>query len=398
MEPLSLEAVRGLMIAAQGLVDTPQPPATKDDVLAVIRHLHALQIDSINVVARAPYFVLWSRLGAYDPNWLDELLEEGALFEFWARAMSFIPIEDYPLYRVGSRWVEFLSPEAWIKKNPEVVERVLSRIREAGTARSADFERTDGEKNDWWNHKDEKKALEALFNAGVLMVRKREKFQRIYGLREDVYPEADSLPKLTREQAHDQLALNAIEALGVATLDWVGSFYRFKRADVKEALKRLERDGRVIPVKVEGWKTPCYVHPNNLARTQAAAAGDIPRSKTTLLSPFDPVTSDYGRMRDLFNFDYVIEFYFPADKRQYGYFSLPILHDNRLVGRLDPKAHRKEGIFEVKSLHLEPDTVVDDVLVEALRQTLRACAAWHETPQVVVREATDPDLIDLLSD
>src|SRR5262249_21331975 len=129
-----------------------------------------------------------------------------------------------------------------------------------------------------------------------------------------------------------------------------------------------------------------------------AAEGEIPRSKTTLLSPFDPLVWDRGRALDLFGFDYQIEFYKPAPKRIYGYYTLPILYDNRLIGRLDPKAHRKEGIFEVKALHLEPGMMVDDELVAELKSALQACAAWHKTPQVIVRYATEPGLAERLSD
>lgn len=399
MNTLSTDAVRGLMIAAQGLQDTPQPPAEKEDVLTAIRRMHTLQIDSINVVARAPYFVLWSRLGHYEPRWLDELLEEGALFEYWAHAMCFIPIEDYPLYQAASRWRDdHLKPDAWIAAHPEVVERVLRRVRQEGGARAADFERPEDLKTDWETRKDEKNALDQLLNAGVLMIRKRHNFQRIYDLRERVFPGAARLERVSRDEALDQFVLNTIQALGVVKAEWISNYYRLKHADAKAALKRLDKHERVIRVRVEGWDAPGYVHPAHLDRAEAADGGRIPQSKTTLLSPFDPLTRDAERMRDLWGFDYTIEFYFPADKRKYGYYSLPILYRNALVGRLDPKAHRKDGIFEVKSLHLEPDVTVDDDFVDELRRTLRGCALWHETPQVVVREATEPDLTDLLSD
>lgn len=395
---LSLDAVRGLMVAALGLNYNPQPPAGKDDLLATIRQLHMLQIDSINVVARAAYFVLWSRLGEYKPEWLDELLAEGALFEFWTNAMCLVPIEDYAVVRAGSRVIDWLNPQKWITEHPEVTALVLDRIRTRGEARASDFERSDDLKHDWTNPRDEQKALDMLTYTGALMVRRRDKFQRVYDLRERVFPGADRLAAVSRADAHDQFILNSIQALGVVRAEWAANYYRLKKADASAALKRLIKQERVLAVEVEGWATPGYIHPDLLKRVEAAAAGQLPQSRTTLLSPFDPLIRDEGRLRDLFGFDYKIEFYFPASKRKYGYFSLPILHKNRLVGRLDPKAHRKDGIFEVKALHLEPGVEPDDELVSRLRQTLRACALWHQTPQVVVREASDPDLIDLLSD
>jgi uncharacterized protein YcaQ len=159
-----------------------------------------------------------------------------------------------------------------------------------------------------------------------------------------------------------------------------------------------------MKVEVEGWNVPGYIHPANRKQVEAAAQGEVPRSKTSFLSPFDPMVWDRNRALDLFHFDYKIEVYTPAPKRKYGYFTLPILYNNALIGRIDPKAHRKEGIFEVKALHLEPGVVVDDALVAAVKSALQACArfvlgkSWHKTPQVIVRYATKRGLAKQLSD
>jgi hypothetical protein len=397
-KPLSQEAVRGLMIAAQWLHDEPQPPATKADVRAVVRQLHMLQIDSISVVARAPYFVLWSRLGDYDPRWLDELLEEGALFEYYAQANCLLPIEDFPLHRAASRVIDWRNPRKWLDEHPELVARVLGHVRQHGETRHTDFERADGEKTTWENPKQEQSALERLLYAFELMVRRRDNFQRVYDLRERVYPGADQLPAVTADEANEQYVLHTLRALGVAKAEWLAHYFRLKTAWASAALKRLEKQNRVLTIPVEGWKKPGYAHPDNLKWIEAAAQGNIPRSKTMLLSPFDPLVWDRRRVLDLFNFDFPVEYYFPASKRRYGYFSLPILHDNALIGRLDPKAHRKKGIFEVKSLHLEPGVMVDDRLVTRLKRVLRACADWHETPDVVIRQVTDADLAEALAD
>lgn len=398
MKTLSQDAVRGLMIAAQGLQDDPQPPATKDDVRAVIRQINMLQIDSISVVARAPYFVLWSRLGDYNPHWLDELLEEAALFEHFANANCFVPIEDYPLYLAGSRIFDWRNPRKWLDEHPAITERVLNHIRIHGETRHTDFVRDDGQKTTWTNPKQEQIVLDYLVYVGELMVRRRDNLQRVFDLRERVYPDAGTLPTVSRSDAHDQFVLNTVRALGVAKAEWTSHYYRLKNADARAALKRLEKQNRLITVAVEGWQTPGYVHPDNLRRVEAAAQGRIPHSRTTLLSPFDPLVWHNTPTLELFNFDFPIEFYFPAHKRKYGYFSLPILCDNALIGRLDPKVHRKDGIFEVRSLHLEPHVVVDDALVARLRRAIRACAMWHETPQVIVRQASEPDLAESLSD
>jgi uncharacterized protein YcaQ len=398
MKSLSLDAVRGLMIAAQGLHDRSQPRATKKTVRAMIRQMHILQIDSINVIARSPYLVLWSRLGDYNPRWLDELLAEGALFEYWSHAACFLPIEDYPLYRhVYESWLGGRAHK-WLDEHAAVAKRVLDHVRANGEARSSDFERTDGQKTNWFNWKDEKVALEYLFYAGELMVRKRHNFQRIYDLRERVLADLEPVEDVPHAEAHEQFVLNTIQALGVTKAEWIADYFRLYKTDAKDALGRLEKQGRVITVEVEGWKVPGYIHPENIKQVEAAARGRIPRSKTTFLSPFDPLVWDRKRALDLFGFDYKIEVYTPAPKRKYGYFTLPILYNNALIGRIDPKAHRKEGIFEVRALHFEPGVVVDDALVTELKAALQACAAWHKTPHVVVRDAPKRGLAKRLSE
>jgi hypothetical protein len=392
MIELSQATARAVMLAAQGL-QTPAQAADKNAVRASIRQMQVLQIDTIHVVARSPYLVLWSRLGHYEPRWLDDLLAEGALFEYWSHAACFLPIEDYPLYRPAS-WMGGRA-RRWLDEHPDVAEMVLNHIRTHGAVRSSDFERTDGQKGSWWNWKAEKIALECLFMVGDLMIRKRHNFQRIYDLRERVLPDWDDSQLLPDEAIHQQFVLNTVKALGVTKAEWIADYYRIKKADARAALKQVE--DQLARVRVAGWQSPGYVHPDNLPLVKAAAAGQLPPAKTTLLSPFDPLVWDRARALDLFGFEYQIECYTPAPKRKYGYFTLPILHNNTLIGRLDPKAHRKAGVFEVKSLHLEPGVTLDEADVAVVKAALHACAAWHQTPRVVVRAANQRHLADRLS-
>jgi uncharacterized protein len=386
---LSISAVRALMIAAQGLHSQPPHQATKQDVLKIIRQMHVLQIDTIHVVARSPYLVLWSRLGSYNPRWLEELLAEGRIFEYWSHAACFLPIEDYPLYRRLMLDKQWGRTDEWLDNHTSLVEAVMQQIQMNGAVRSSDFKRTDGQAGAWWNWKDEKIALELLFNKGELMIAKRHNFQRIYDLRKRILPDWDDTQAPPYETVVDTFTLHTVKALGVTKAGWVADYFRMPKADILRALKRLEADGRLLTVKVEGWNEPGYFHPDHTAMIGAAAQGELPLSRTTLLSPFDPLVWDRTRALDLFRFDYRIECYTPAPKRKYGYFTLPILYNNALIGRLDPKAHRKEKVFEVKAIHLEPDVIIDDHLVNALRGAIQACADWHYTPQVVVRK-TDP--------
>src|SRR5919202_1832464 len=153
MLELSQAAARALLLAAQGLHERPARPVAKGDVLAAIRRMGALQIDTIHVVARSPYLVLWSRLGEYEPRWLDELLAEGAIFEYWSHEACFLPTEDYPLYRprmIAPHRMGWKYSHEWIERHRDEVDRLLALVRERGPVRATDFVRTDGKRGGWW--------------------------------------------------------------------------------------------------------------------------------------------------------------------------------------------------------------------------------------------------------
>jgi uncharacterized protein YcaQ len=407
---LSHSAARALMLAAQGLDKWPQRPASKEDVRDLIRKMSALQIDTIHVVARSPYLVLWSRLGNYDPRWLDELLAEGKIFEYWSHAACFLPVEDYPLYRrmqLDRGWVAgetglFNRAPDWIRSHQEMVDKLTGHIREHGPVQSSDFERTDGQQSGWFNWKPEKKALEVLHATGDLMIARRHNFQRIYDLRERVlqrilpgWNDAEAPPL---DDVKRVLALKAVRALGIAQPRWVPDYFRTRDKGNAALLERLTGEGALLRVEVEGWTVPAYVHADHAPLLSSAAAGSLEPTLTTLLSPFDPLVWDRARCKAMFDFDYRIECYTPEARRRYGYFTLPVLRRGLLIGRLDAKAHRKEGLFEVRALHLEPGVKPDAALIEDVAHALLECAAWHKTPTVVVRQSDPPNLATALQD
>jgi uncharacterized protein YcaQ len=380
---------RAVLLHAQGIEEPSRPPATKEGVLEAIRTMGQLQIDTIHVVARSPYFVLWSRLGSYDPVWLDELLAEGAIYEAWSHEACFLPIEDYPFTRT---WVEYPHPWkkryfAFLEEHRAEADKILDYVRANGEVRSADFANEPGKRGGWWDWKYEKQLLEVLFTEGSLMVARREKFQRVYDLRERVLPNWNHSAPPTIEEMIRAQVLRSVKALGVAAAGWVPDYYRLKVAGVSAALKDLADSGKLLVTSIEGVKGEAYVHPDNAMLVAEAAAGLRDPQRTTLLSPFDPVAWDRKRDEELFDFHYRIECYTPAEKRVYGYFSLPILHRGALVGRLDAKAHRKDGIFEVRALHLEPGIAPDEDLASFLATALQECATWHKTPKVVIRKS-----------
>lgn len=378
-------AARALHLAAQGLLQPRRRRAAKADVLAEIRRMGVLQIDTIHVVARSPYLVLWSRLGDYPQAWLDELLAEGALFEYWAHEACFVPIEDYRLLR--HRMLDPLAmgwkySARWMAEHRAEVEAILAHVREHGPVRAADFERTDGKAGGWWEWKPEKRALEVLFTAGELMIARRHNFQRVYDVAERVLPGWDDSALPPPEHVRRELALRTVRALGLARAAWVADYYRTRGARID--LETLAEEGALLRATVDGWRDPVYVHPDHATLAQQAADGALTATLTTVLSPFDPVVWDRRRALELFDFDYRLECYTPAHKRVHGYFTLPLLRRGALVGRVDAKAHRREGIFELKALALEPGVRSSERFVRDIAGALRRCAGWHGCPRVTV--------------
>jgi hypothetical protein len=382
---LSLAAARALHLAAQGLLQPRRKLATKTDVHAAIQAMGVLQIDTISVVARSPYLVLFSRLGAYAPAWLEELLAEGKLFEYWAHEACFIPIEDYGLFRhrmLNPAAMGWKYSEQWMRERRQEVDAVLGHIRANGPARSSDFERTDGKGGGWWEWKPEKRSLEVLFTAGVLMIARRERFQRVYDLAERVLPGWHDGLMPSMEQVRREFALRTVRALGVAKAAWIPDYYRTKPPRLDP--EGLADEGLLLRARVEGWKEPVYVHPDLAALAKHAADGALAPTATSLLSPFDPVVWDRRRALDLFGFDYRLECYTPAEQRKYGYFTLPILRRGALIGRVDAKAHRRGGVFELKSLVLEPGVRISERMVQDVARAIQRCAHWHGCPDVTV--------------
>lgn len=387
---LSIRGARALHLAAQGLLAPRRRKAGKDDVLDAIRRMQMLQIDTINVVARSPYLVLWSRLGDYQPAWLDDLLAEGKLFEYWAHEACFLPIEDYGLYRhrmLDPAAMGWKYSGAWMRERAGEVAALLAHIRSNGPVRSSDFERTDGKSGGWWEWKPEKRSLEVLFTSGALMIARRHNFQRVYDLAERVLPGWSDTRLPDMEQVRRTFALRTVKALGLARAAWIPDYHRTRRPHVDPAA--LVDEGLLLRASVEGWDDPVYIHPDHAELARQAADGALAPTLTTILSPFDPVVWDRRRALELFGFDYRLECYTPAAKRRYGYFTLPILRRGALVGRIDAKAHRRAGIFELKAVLFEPGLRGGDALVRDVAGAVLRCARWHGCTQVVLQR-TEP--------
>jgi uncharacterized protein len=395
---LSQESARTLHLAAQGLITRRTLPVTRRDVLGAIRQMGALQIDSISIVARSPYLVLWSRLGSYDPAWLDQLLVRRQIFEYWSHAACFLPIEHWPLYRRdmlhGHR-----RGRTWLEHNAVLAERVLERLRSGGAVRSSEWGRETGMKSTgWWDWKPEKVALEALFSTGEVMVARRENFQRVYDLRTRVLPHWDDGQLPTEEESKRDLALTTVRSLGVTKARWVPDYFKRPVKGTTELLERLAGEGLLLRCEVEGWKVPGYIHHEHAHLARRVLRGTVRHEETALLSPFDPVVWDRARLLDLWEFHYRIEVYTPVGQRRYGYYTLPILHRGRMVGRLDPKAHRSTGVLEIRQIHLEAGVEPTSDLVDGLANALTSFATWQNLTAIEILSSDPAELAPLLQE
>lgn len=377
---LSLRAARHLHLAAQGLLQKPRRRARAEDIKATISRMSLLQIDTINVVARSPYLVLFSRLGDYPPFWLDDALACGDIFEYWAHEACFIPREDFGLVRHN-----MLQPEkmgwkyraAWMQEHEQDIAQLLEHVRLNGPVRSADFAHPQKGAGGWWAWKPHKRHLEGLFTAGKLMVKARHNFQRIYDLTERVQPQWDDARDLpTREAAQRQMLLNSARSLGIFQPAWLADYYRLRNVALAPLLMQWQEQGEIIAVEVERLGA-MWLHQSLVPLLERAQAGALRATHSAVLSPFDPVVWDRKRAEQFFDFRYRLECYTPAAKRQYGYFVLPLLHRGALVGRMDARMHRKAGYLDVINLWLEASVKPGAGLMAGLERAIEDFARWQ---------------------
>ena len=392
-------------LAAQGLLTPPAKKATRAALTQAIERMALLQIDTIHVVNRSPYLVLHARLGPYPSTWLEDALASGALFETWAHEACFAPMGDVLLHRAYNRnqrshW-GLAKAQLSHDRQRAHLDKLLAHIAVNGPVKSSDFERKDdgngGKAGAWWGWKDEKRWLEALFASGELMVARRENFHRVYDLTVRVAPlalaaEANGVAPAA-EQVHQQFIERSVAALGITQARWVNDYFRIKPRLKDADLDALVAQGMLLRVAVEGWIAPAYVHHSLQALLDKALKGKLQASHTALLSPFDPVVWDRERTSTLFGFDYRLECYTPEPKRVHGYFVLPILCRGELIGRLDAKAHRATGIFEVKALFAQPGLRWSDLQVMNVAQAIAQTAAWHGTPKVTIATTQPAGLV-----
>ncbi len=387
-ETLSLAEARRIALAAQGFADPrPRGQITRRHLQRVLSRTQLLQIDSVNVLARAHYLPLYARLGAYPRTLLEEAAwgRGKAYFEYWAHEASLLPLELQPFLRWRMARAE-RGEGTWGRLKPFAGERraeaeaIVQRIAAEGPLAASDLDGAKGA-GGWWGWSDAKSALEWLFWSGrITTATRRASFERAYDLTERVLPASVlEQPTLNEADAHRQLLRLAARAHGVATAGDLRDYFRLSPSDATPRLAELVEAGQLTPVRVRGWSQPAYLDPEarRARRVQARA----------LLAPFDPLIWERSRTERLFGVRYRLEIYTPAYKRLHGYYVLPFLLGERLVARVDLKADRQGSRLLVQGAHAEPDAPAETA--SELAAELAVMTSWLGLEQVEVRPSGD---------
>jgi len=384
------ESVRRFWLDRQGL-SRPRGdrPLNRSTLRALLESVGALQIDSVNVLDRAHYLTLWSRFGLFERETFDGWVHGGGVaYEYWGHEASILPISHLPL---GLRRMRRFPPESWRKSawweraatSTASKRRVLRRIRAEGPLESVDFERRPEEKKGKgiWSAempKEDKRSLSLLWHAGRLAIHSRRHFRRVYDLAERIYPAVEPSSGTAFEDSWLEIGLRAQGIASERHLDNYITAPRLKAPERRRVIARALKRGTIVEVEVDGLSGPFYVLSEDVDRVHRAR----PSSGTTLLCPFDSLLWQRQRAKDLFDFSYRLEIYVPAQKRDFGYYAMPILHEGALVGRIDPKNHRESGLLEILKIELEPGIGLDGPLAEGLRESFEDLARFVQARNI----------------
>ncbi|MGI8588567.1 MAG: winged helix-turn-helix domain-containing protein [Chloroflexia bacterium] len=373
-------SVRRLAITRQRLAG-PRPAGDPSGIHGLVCDLGYLQLDPTSIVARSHLLVLWSRLGLYDPASLDTLLwDERRLFEFWMPAAAIVPTDDYQLYQATMR--RFATGDGpwerrvrdWMAANSALRESILAALAADGPLPAERLEDTAAvpwESSGWTHGRNVGRMLDFLFVQGLIMVAGRSRGHRLWHLAERCLPADTPREALTDREVSRRRVQKSVRALGVARPSQI----RGGSHDLKGVLAELEAEGRILPVAVAELPGSWYMHADDLPLLDSLEASAW-EPRTTLLSPFDSLISDRDRTEELFGFRFRLEIYVPKPKREYGYFVLPILHGDRLIGRLDPALDRKSGRLTINAVYAEPDAPQTPETAEAVRAAVSDLAAF----------------------
>jgi uncharacterized protein YcaQ len=388
---LTKAQARKIILDAAGLARAAQLGRGKEAVYRVIKQLGFVQLDTNLVVERAHHHVFASRVPDYQTSWLDELCEEGRVFEYFASDAGFMPMSDFR-YTLPVKQAFSTQRGVLTKMEVDLMNQILDQVEREGPVRIGDFENDRlNASSGWWDWRPAKVALERLYLEGKLMIRRNKSFQKVYDLPLNFLPEEIDQRFPSAEEYAQYIIRRSLGALGVAyakELAWRAR--RVKGNLVKQELDNMVHSGAVKLVEVEGLKDRLYMLANQSA--QPEITGEV-----FILSPFDILNVFRYRLKDFFNFDYQLECFVPASKRKYGYFSLPILAGDTFVGRMDAKADRKNKVLIIHNLHFEPVNIYPDQL-QKLTKALKAFVFFNQCLDIRFINSNNDEYLNLISD
>lgn len=392
---LSIQQARKLVLLSQRLPPRTQSGRAIEATLSAIEHLGYIQIDTISVIQRAHHHTLWNRNPRYEASQLNQLLADKQIFEYWSHAAAYLPLRDYRFSLPRKHALARGDQSHWYKRDEQMLKWVLKRIATEGPLMAKDFEHT-GKRIGPWKTKPAKRALEYLFMQGDLMVPYRVNFHKVYDLTERVLPEGTDTTLPTPEEYARFLITRYLRANGLGQSAEIAYLLKGIKPLIDKALEDMVSTGELLQIRVAGRLY--YALPTSLELLSKPLA----RSKLKILSPFDNLVIQRKRIKALFRFDYLIECYVPEAKRRYGYFSLPILWDGKLVARMDCRTERTKSLLHIHHLALEPTVLQTDGLFLALHQELKSFLQFNHCNQLRLHRTSPakvkPDLQSLIND
>ena len=388
IDTISLQQARKMVLLSQKLPPTRQRGSALTATLSAIEHLGYIQIDTISAIQRAHHHTLWNRNPRYKTNHLGQLFKEKKVFEYWSHAAAYLPMRDYRYTLPRKHGIASGHQNHWYKRNESLMKMVLQRIAAEGPLMAKDFEHT-GKKMGEWQTKPAKQALEYLFMQGDLMIPYRVNFHKVYDLTERVLPEDTNTVMPTTKEHARFLILQYLRANGLGQANEMVYLLKNTKAIVLTVLQEMMEQQELLQVKVGG--NVYYALPSAME----LLSKPLSRSKLKILSPFDNLLIQRKRTAALFDFDYLLECYTPEAKRKYGYFSLPILWNGKLVARMDCKADRKNALLQIRNLTLEPKLVKFDAFAHALVKELKAFMVFNDCSNIQINK-TSPSLFKVI--
>lgn len=384
---LSKDQARKIILHAAGLSKRGQFGKGKEAVYKMINHLGFLQVDTNYVVERAHHHSIATRVPDYKQEWLEELQQEGRIFEFWTFASGFIPMHHFRFsHPVKENFL--LRRKQASQAEINLTNRVFDKIGREGPLMARDFENDRVTKSTgWWDWRPSKLALEWLHLQGKLVTTRRRNFQKVYDIAENIIPSDIDLTKPTHEEYARHVIMRSLKALGIAYLKEIAWSDRFVKTPLKEEMQKLVDSGEVYNVEVEGLKGSPLFMLAEYNKKKIVLSNDV-----FILSPFDILNVFRHRLRNFFDFDYQVECFVPKAKRKYGYFALPILVGDTFVARMDSKADRKEGELIIHNLYFEKIKLSKPMLTK-LAEAIKHFAEFNECHRIKIAKSNNKEFL-----